>query len=429
MIAALVVIPIFVGCNPNTQTPPPVAVDNQPVKPQEPTVADSKKMEPKPEDTTASHVKGFVYESFEGATQIYYMKASSQDKIKLGQGGNSQPSWSPDGNTIAFVSSDGIICTMDIEGKNVKELKAGNNPIWSPDGKKIAFITKEDLSNSIWVMNADGTGLMDVSKGRSGWYFTPAWSPDGKRLAATCCITKDNLVFWSDVFVLNADGTGNNNITNTKLDSEISPCWSADGQYVAFLSNRNISENEGGAINSDCWNLYVTKIDGTEVRRVNTDFPGWTGYAGLSRNYKNPETGIVSVWDSTTEYNGPYTTWSPDGKYITVCTIRAQGPSLPRMNPFNTISKPPDQYVVGSLIIFDSQTGKEMTAVKAGKRTVSWSADSKRICYIPAAAQSSDLLLPYRQITARNLVIMDADGSNPQTIYDCNTDGYLSWHP
>lgn len=351
------------------------------------------------------------------------MKESGRDKIKLGQGGNSQPAWSPDGNTIAFVSPGGNICTMDIEGKNIKEFKSGNNPIWSPDGKKIAFITKEDLSNSLWVMNADGTGLLDVTKGQSGWYFAPIWSPDGKRLASTCCITKDNLVFWPDVFVINADGTGINNVTNTKLDSEIGPCWSSDGQNIAFLSNR-----EGGNTNSDNWNLYVMKDDGSGVRKLNTDGTEWTGYAGLSRNYRNPETGTVSVWDSTAEYNGPYTTWSPDGKYITVCTVRAQGPSVPRTPPFNTISKPPDQFVIGSLIVFDSLTGQEIAAVKAGKRSVYWSPDSKRICYIPPAG-SSDQLLPYRQITARNFVIMDVDGGNPQTIFDCNADGYVNWHP
>jgi len=454
MVAVLVVIPMFVSCAPSTQTPPPVAVDSQPVKPTAPAVDDNKVVPPKPVDVTASQVKGFVYESVEGSTQIYYMKANSQDKIKLGQSGDGQPAWSPDGNTIAFISNkDGDvnkqIYTMDVDGKNIKKLtsigEGARYPVWSPDGKKIAFISNLRAippdppflespygPNSLYVMNADGSGLLNISEGRDGWYFSPMWSPDGKKLVFICCTSDKHLVYWPNIFVINVDGTGRSDITNTKEDSEIAPCWSPDGQNIAFLSNRNISENEGGKKNADCWNLYVMKNDGTEVRRINADFPGWDGYGGLSRNYSDPSAGMVTPWASEAEYFGPFTTWSPDGKYITVCTIRAQGPAMPGStgNYFTTISKPATQFAVGSLIVFDSVTGKEISAVKAGKRSVCWSPDSKRICYIPpAGSDASSGLASYRQITARNLVIMDVDGSNPQTTFDCNAGGYLNWHP
>ena len=402
MVAVLVVIPMFVGCTPNTQAPPPITVDNQTVKPQAPAVVDSKTVQPKPEDATASKVKGFVYESFEGGTQIYYMKESSQDRVKLGQPGDSQPSWSPDGNKIAFMSPGGLICTMDIDGSNIQKYTvdnrtvSGKNPAWSPDNNKI----ESDM----------------------------VWSPDGKKLVFVDCRETNISISVGDIFARNADGSGLKNITKTAWDSEIGPCWSPDGQYIAFLSNRNISEDEGGSINSDCWNLYVTKYDGSEVRRVNADFPGWTGYAGISKNYLITDI----VWDRMNEMYGPYLTWSPDGKYITVCTVRAQGPALPGLpgSYLYTMSKPVEQFSVGSLIIFDAKTGKEITAVKAAKRSVCWSPDSKRICYIPpAGSDANTYLVAYRQITARNFVIMDLDGSNPQTIFDCNPEGYLNWHP
>jgi Tol biopolymer transport system component len=90
----------------------------------------------------------------------------------------------------------------------------------------------------------------------------------------------------------------------------------------------------------------------------------------------------------------------------------------------------PNQFPVGSLTVFDAQTGTELSTVKSGNRSVSWSPDSKRLCYIPpSGSQATDRLFYYRQIMSSNLIMMDPDGGNPQTIYDVNADGYVDWRP
>ena len=55
-------------------------------------------------------------------------------------------------------------------------------PAWSPDGKRIAFTSNRDGNYEIYVMNADGTGLRNVTQ-HPGQDNYAAWSPDGKHLA------------------------------------------------------------------------------------------------------------------------------------------------------------------------------------------------------------------------------------------------------
>ena len=55
-------------------------------------------------------------------------------------------------------------------------------PAWSPDGKRIAFTSNRDGNYEIYVMNADGTGLRNLTQPPGAGQLR-AWSPDGKRLA------------------------------------------------------------------------------------------------------------------------------------------------------------------------------------------------------------------------------------------------------
>ena len=105
--------------------------------------------------------------------------------------GATMPSWSPDGQRIAFVGGatdpNGDIYVMDANGHNVRPLTSGpaydSFPKWSPDGTRIAFFRAgSGQPSGVWIMNADGTNPhpLAASGPQTGSF---AWSPDGTELA------------------------------------------------------------------------------------------------------------------------------------------------------------------------------------------------------------------------------------------------------
>ena len=80
---------------------------------------------------------------------------------------------------------------MDGDGGD-ERVRASNaafdsNPDWSPDGSRIAFQSNRDGDFDIWVMNADGTGVEQLTDDPAiddpAFDSAPAWSPDGSRIA------------------------------------------------------------------------------------------------------------------------------------------------------------------------------------------------------------------------------------------------------
>jgi dipeptidyl aminopeptidase/acylaminoacyl peptidase len=91
-------------------------------------------------------------------------------------------SLSPSGKRALF-EARGEIFTVPEKHGSVRNLTntsgvAERFPAWSPDGKLIAFQTNRDGNWEVYVMNADGSGQVPITKYPGGDY-NPAWSPDG----------------------------------------------------------------------------------------------------------------------------------------------------------------------------------------------------------------------------------------------------------
>lgn len=122
------------------------------------------------------------------------------------------PTWSPDGNRIAFSSgpwAHATIYTVELDGSHRQLVtRGGTAPDWSPDGTTIAYSARACTG----LRNEEGRTRLVTPKGRDVTpragrgpcggigpdHATPAWSPDGRRLA---------IASWNGVYLVDADGS------------------------------------------------------------------------------------------------------------------------------------------------------------------------------------------------------------------------------
>ena len=169
----------------------------------------------------------------DGRTEIYVMNPDGSGVTRLSseQADEQSPAWSPDGTRIAFISARAgqyDVYVMNADGSGITRLAdRGLEPSWSPDGTRIAF-RGGDGNSQIYVMNADGSGVTRLTN-NSDNDWQPAWSPDGSRIAFTkvveLCDDVDGCWNTTSIYVINADGSGLTQLngTNTGLDSD--PAW------------------------------------------------------------------------------------------------------------------------------------------------------------------------------------------------------------
>lgn len=123
------------------------------------------------------------------------------------------PSVSPDGKKLVFTSFlDGVevpqIWIVNSDGTLPTQIRSGKLPSWSPDGEHIAFVQADNSGHDkIWVMGADGGNPTQLTTGDFTELY-PVWTPDSKRIVyASNQGLSEAGEHNFDIWIMKADGT------------------------------------------------------------------------------------------------------------------------------------------------------------------------------------------------------------------------------
>ena len=146
---------------------------------------------------------------------------------------------SPDGQTIVF-DMLGDIYVMPVGGGEARAIASGvaweMQPKWSPDGRQIAFTSDRGGGDNIWIMDADGSNPVQVSKETFRLLNQPEWTPDGQFIVARKHFTSSRSLGAGELWMYHRSGGGGVQMTERRTQQKDTgePAFSPDGRYLYF---------------------------------------------------------------------------------------------------------------------------------------------------------------------------------------------------
>ena len=329
----------------------------------------------------------------------------------------SDPQVSPDGKLIAYVQKTvdpddktkyrSQVWVVNCESGKARPFTSGQksdtSPRWSPQGETLAFISNRSGNNQVWLMPLSGGEARQLTKSKRP-LSNISWSPDSSMLVATAKIgasdadeSKDKSDvkvitrlhykmngegFFGDrrsqVFIIDSSSGDVRQLTTGDYDHS-SPSFSPDGKNVVFVSKRY--ENADYVSYSD---LYTLATEGGEPLKLTTSF------GPCSSPVFSPDGATIAFYS----HNGSFKGATLTGVYT---VPSSGGESTPLLNDFD--------------ISVGNQVGSDM--VSSPDNGPQWSNDGLHL-YFLATAEGSTQVYSVEVATSK----VQAITPTKQAVYD-----------
>ncbi|HSL22273.1 MAG TPA: S41 family peptidase [Vicinamibacterales bacterium] len=162
----------------------------------------------------------------------------------------------PSGRRIAF-SIHGEVFTAPVEEGDLVQITDGpardRDPSYSPDGKTVAYVSDRSGREEIYLASTDGAGAAQQITDLDALKLSLAWSPDSKALAY---VSSDGKLRRYDV-----ETRRTIELATSKYGNISAPAWSPDGQWIAYARPDQVRTGD----------VYLVPAAGGDERRATFD--------------------------------------------------------------------------------------------------------------------------------------------------------------
>ena len=242
--------------------------------------------------------------------------------------------WSCLGLLLGATSALEAVTPITIPYQLTHALHYGASP--SPDGKRLATITALNGKGQLFIMNADGSGALQVTHDEAD-YDDPAWSPDGRWIALTSLTAKDERIV-----IVHPDGDGLEPLSPVSVRA-IHPSWSADSTRILYCTDDDLApprKNDSDIVSIDIATRQSRVLITGGVNTYPVLSPDSTRIAFRRMIGEMNSEVFVADADGTNAHNitnhpafDGWPAWSPDGKSIAFASNRASSYQIYTMDP------------------------------------------------------------------------------------------------